>query len=58
MQIDRDNHSNQINPDDDAYWQSRGWDERPEDWEKLLAEEDQPHSRDEGKLSSPFSIGW
>lgn len=28
-----DNHSNQLNPNNDAYWQSRDEDERPEDWE-------------------------
>ena len=30
---ERDNHSNQMNPNNDAYWQSRGYDERPDDWE-------------------------
>ena len=29
----QDNHANQMNPNNDAYWQSRGHDERPEDWE-------------------------
>lgn len=28
-----DNHSNQLNPNNDAYWQSRGEDERPADWD-------------------------
>ncbi|NLS14903.1 hypothetical protein HGP28_18765 [Vibrio sp. SM6] len=32
-QADLDNHSNQLNENNDAYWQSRGYDERPEDWE-------------------------
>lgn len=27
-----DNHSNQLNPNNDAFWQSRGYDERPDDW--------------------------
>ena len=27
-----DNRANQMNPNHDAYWQSRGYDERPEDW--------------------------
>ena len=31
---DRDNHANQLNPNSDAYWQSRGEDERPEDWDE------------------------
>lgn len=29
-----DNHANQLNPNSDVYWQSRGEDERPEDWEE------------------------
>lgn len=32
-QADLDNHSNQLNPNNDDYWQSRGEDERPDDWE-------------------------
>lgn len=28
---DLDNYSNQLNPNNDAYWQSRGLDERPDD---------------------------
>ena len=31
---DADNHSDQLNPNNDAYWQSRGEDERPDDWEE------------------------
>lgn len=31
-----DNHANQLNPNNDAYWQSRGEDERPEDWESRI----------------------
>jgi hypothetical protein len=27
---DADNHANQLNPNNDAYWQSRGEDGRPE----------------------------
>ncbi len=37
---DRDNHANQLNENNDAYWQSRGYDERPEDWEDS-SDEDQ-----------------
>ena len=29
---DLDNHANQLNPNNDAFWQSRGYDERPENW--------------------------
>lgn len=33
---DQDNHSNQLNPNNDAYWQSRGEDERPAEWEEEI----------------------
>lgn len=33
---DDDNHSNQLNPNNDAYWESRGYDERPDDWEERV----------------------
>lgn len=32
-QADLDNHANQLNENNDAYWQSRGEDERPDNWE-------------------------
>ena len=28
-QSDLDNHADQLNPNNDAYWESRDWDERP-----------------------------
>ncbi len=31
-QSDLDNHANQMNPNNDTYWESRGEDERPDDW--------------------------
>lgn len=33
-QSDNDNHANQLNPNNDAYWQSRGEDELPDDWDE------------------------
>ena len=33
-QADRDNRSNQLNGNNDAYWQSRGEPERPDDWQE------------------------
>ena len=32
-QAELDNHANQLNDNNDAYWQSRGEDQRPEDWQ-------------------------
>ncbi|WP_297575110.1 hypothetical protein [uncultured Deefgea sp.] len=31
-----DNHSNQLNPNNDAYWESRDFDGRPDDYEERL----------------------
>ena len=36
----QDNHADQMNPNNDAYWQSRGEDERPDDWEERIADDD------------------
>ncbi len=43
-QSDLDNHANQLNPNNDAYWQSRDQDERPDDWEEKDSEEDRTKS--------------
>ena len=40
-QSDMDNHANQLNPNNDAYWESRGWDDRPDDWEDRAEQEDE-----------------
>ncbi|MGK8437322.1 hypothetical protein ACRS3X_08240 [Ectopseudomonas hydrolytica] len=37
---DDDNRSRQLNPEHDAYWQSRGEDGRPDDWEDRLGKQD------------------
>ncbi len=37
---DLDNHANQLNPNNDAYWQSRDEEERPDDWEERIHEDD------------------
>jgi hypothetical protein len=34
---DNDNHSNQLNPNNDEYWHSRDEDERPDDWEDRVS---------------------
>ncbi len=35
------NHANQLNPNHDSYWQSRGHDERPDDWEDQIEQQQQ-----------------
>jgi hypothetical protein len=37
---DDDNHADQLNPNNDAYWQSRGDDERPDDWQERSTDGD------------------
>jgi hypothetical protein len=39
-QDELDNHADQLNPNNDAYWQSRGEDERPDDWRSRTEDED------------------
>ncbi|MEE9282919.1 MAG: hypothetical protein V3U49_02450 [Nitrososphaerales archaeon] len=38
--LDNDNESRQKDPENDSYWQSRGYEKRPEDWEERVAAED------------------
>ena len=35
-----DNRADQMNPNNDAYWQSRGYDDRPDDWEYQIEDDD------------------
>lgn len=39
-QEDLDNRSRQLDPENDVYWQSRGFEERPDDWEVRIDDED------------------
>jgi hypothetical protein len=32
----KDNYSNQLNPNHDSYWQSRGFKKKPENWLELI----------------------
>ncbi|MGQ8335820.1 hypothetical protein ACUNWD_04665 [Sunxiuqinia sp. A32] len=34
-QDELDNHSNQLNPNNDTYWEARDYDERPDNWEDI-----------------------
>lgn len=42
----RDNHSNQRNPNNEAYWESRGYEERPDDWEAQVEKDDKDEEDD------------
>ena len=34
-----DNHANQMNPNNETYWESRGYDDRPDDWDSQSNED-------------------
>lgn len=34
-----DNRSNQMNPNNNAYWRARGWNARPSDWKNRVGGE-------------------
>mgnify|MGYP001414647751 CR=1 FL=1 len=48
-QSDLDNHANQLNPNNDVYWESRGSDERPDDWEEQVETEPEEKSKEDKK---------
>ncbi len=37
---DMDNHSNQMNPNNDTYWTDWGYDDRPDDWDDRVNSDD------------------
>ena len=54
-----DNRANQMNPNHDAFWLSRGYDERPSDWEDAsdLANADADTASDGGSLHVYIGYG-
>jgi len=40
---DLKNHVNQLNPNNNAYWRSRNYLERPDEWEEILEKEGVKH---------------
>ena len=48
---DLDSRANQLNPNNDSYWQSRGYEERPDDWEDRVDQEDEQPKRSEREPS-------
>ncbi len=45
---DMDNRANQLNPNNDAYWISRGYDERPQDWDDRSNDEEKRQVQRDG----------
>ena len=50
---DLDNHANQMNPNNDAYWESRGFDGRPDDWEDRIEDDDDQPERSYKETPTP-----
>ena len=46
-QSDLDNHANQMNPNTDVYWEGRGYDDRPDDWEERIEEQQQQNEEEQ-----------
>ena len=46
-QSDLDNHANLMNPNNDVYWESRGYDDRPDDWEERIEEEQRQNEEEQ-----------
>ena len=44
---DNNNHADQCNPNNDAYWDSRGCDGRPDDWEDRVGRGPDDDDKDE-----------
>jgi len=40
-QEELDNHANQMNPNNDAFYESRGEEGRPDDWEERTKDDDE-----------------
>jgi hypothetical protein len=45
-QADWNNHADNLNPNNDNFWKSRGYPERPEDWETAVPEPKHPNDQD------------
>ena len=46
-----DNRADQMNPNNDAYWESRGYDGRPDDWEDRVAGDDDEGGDDDNRAN-------
>ena len=49
----QNNHANQMNPNNDAYWQTRGYNDRPDDWEDQLANNEEDRQVQERRHDAP-----
>ena len=53
-----DNRADQMNPNNDAYWESRGYDERPDDWERVDDDDDEGDDNRANQLNPNNDAYW
>ena len=53
-----DNRADQMNPNNDAYWQSRGHDERPDDWEENTASQSDDNDNRANQMNPNNDAYW
>ena len=50
-----DNRADQMNPNNDAYWESRGFDERPDDWQGRVEDDDGDDDEDDDNRANQLN---
>ena len=56
--VSADNRSDQMNPNNDAYWDSRGYDGRPDDWESYSSSSTQSSDNRSNQLNPNNDAYW
>ena len=56
--VSADNRSDQMNPNNDAYWDSRGYDGRPDDWESYSSSPTQSSDNRSNQLNPNNDAYW
>ena len=51
-----DNRSNQMNPNNDAFWQARGWTARPADWKSRYSGKEHPQPANQQGQEEPSKL--
>ena len=50
-----DNRADQMNPNNDSYWESRGFDERPDDWEDRIEDDEDDEGGDDDNRANQLN---
>ena len=52
VDMEQENRANQLNPNNDAYWQARGWNRRPADWQDRVGRNEEPPANQQRRRST------